>query len=170
MLTTSQTQLMAVITDGAVVCAKCAMEAVEVDLGVPCDLGGLRVYIACHDDWSPLIEYDLECWGDEGCGLYCDVCSAELVPPSCTACGDTFDDKNCTENGENKYGCRLCDDCYHEQEGLVECPECGEWFTPDGGEVHSELGPIVASYAKDAVVGEHCGELEHLAECIREEA
>jgi hypothetical protein len=117
MLTYSQTLLVAARNGGGeVLCLDCFKRWLSDETDVPeedINLGAMRVWLstggARDDGWYGIIEYVMGSeYNNDGLGVYCDRCGAQLAEPYCTECG------------ENKEG--LLD---WANDGRNLCPACG---------------------------------------------
>jgi len=102
-------------------CLECARKVAEEEAGVPCpDDDTLRMWVACQADegWSAYIEYTMGEIENEGMGIYCSQCEAELRPPYCVECGATLTGDNQEEGGVDGWPDPrpICDSCATPEE------------------------------------------------------
>lgn len=70
---------------------------------------------------------EIDDWNDEGHGLYCDKCSAEISPPGCHECGREADEDADAPGAvtlhEDEYGRNVCNRC--DPQGCQDC-DCAD--------------------------------------------
>jgi hypothetical protein len=121
--------------DGAELCANCA-RAHYMETGIRLDADNVGDSDRAH----------------YGCGIWCDGCDAEIVPPSCADCGaDTFDNAPGYSNFHtpafrHEYGDRqICARCMAQHvisghaekvaKGTYRLANDADWYAPGGTEL-----------------------------------